>query len=149
MKILLAILWILITNAISPPKFNELALDIYDYNASMSYTLHYHIIGNKLIVVKLSGLQGEPSKVLFRKTLAKQAVNQLSHFLNSAPTKHLKATYKNPLTQDGDQKRFVWVTSGTKKVVDFSNVYNSQLAKLITIVNKYLTDNIKMSYPNK
>lgn len=136
----------LIANFSFVPKSDKFTLDVYDYNASMSYTLHYHITGKQLSVVRLNGLKGEQSKVLFKKVLPKKAFDQLFSFLRSPALKNLKGCYKNPLIEDGDHKRFIWMISGSKKVIEVSNTYVPELAKLISIVNQNLTYDLKIDY---
>jgi hypothetical protein len=149
MKALLIIGFMLITNLDLPKKVSNFTIDIFDYNYSMAYTLHYHITNDSVSVIKLNGLNAEHSVCLLQKKLDPVNRSQLLNLLSSSSFKSLKNEYKNPLVNDGDQKTVVIQLNGQKKIIEIENIYNEEIARLIYKVNRVLKDEFKIKYVKK
>ena len=122
-------------------------IDVWDFNSSMSYVIHYHIDNDSLVIKMESGIEGENSAVLVKRKMSEKEAENFKTRLTSLPLNELKSSYSNPLIEDGDQKSIKILLGQNSKEIEISNVYVSEIAKLFDYINNLLLDEkYKISY---
>ena len=124
----------------------KFSIDIWDYRASLSVTLHYHIDNDSVIVEKEGGVQDDETQRLISKRLNNAETQRIIEGLSSLPITKLEDKYIDPLTEDGDQKTIELIFGEVKKEIEISNVYVEDLAILITLVNDLLDPESRITY---
>lgn len=128
---------------------NKFDFDLWDYNSSMAYSLHYHFDNNVVFVVKMGGLKNETPDTLISRRLSDNELNIVYKALCEFPIDSLDSENINPLTEDGDQKRIKLAINGKVKDILVSNVYQEDISILINVINDFLEDKLKIEYRNK
>ena len=147
MKSIFAIAFIISTCAqVRNNKQEKFSVSIWDYNNSMAYTTFYKINNDSIIVSSIGGLENETNKVLLSRTIKDGEKSRLYNFLSTFPLDTIATEYKNPLVQDGDQKRVEIVFTNKKKTIDIENVYQRDMDRLFTVINDMLEKNLKIRY---
>jgi hypothetical protein len=128
---------------------NMFKLDLWDYNSSMAYSLHYHFDNEGMFITKLGGLINEMPDTLIRRELSDNERDIIYNALFDLPIDSLKNEYIDPLTEDGDQKRIELSISNKVKDIRISNVYQEDISILINVINEFLDDQLKIDYRQK
>ena len=124
----------------------KFSIDIWNYDYSMAYTTHYKIKNDSIIVTGISGVQNEENKTLLSRAISKNEKKNLYDFLSSFPLDSLATEYKNPLVEDGDQKRIEIVFNDKKKTINIENFYQKDLGNLFNVVNQVLEKDMQIKY---
>lgn len=121
-------------------------INIWDFNPSMSYTLHYRITPDSLFVKSESGIEGEDPKVLVKSKISEVDSESIANLLHSLPWDELEESYSNPLVEDGDQKIIKVQIGNRRKEIEALNVHIPELAKLFECVNRLLDPDYEIKY---
>lgn len=127
-------------------KRHKFSIDIWDYNYSMSYTMHYKIDVDSLSVIAIDNLQGGRSRNLIMRKMAESEKKSIAEFLSNFPFERLDSLYINPLVNDGDQKKIIILFEDKRKVIEIENVYQKDIDSLIVNVNKLLNYDARIKY---
>lgn len=147
MKTFFAIVLIVSTCAqVKNKRGHQFSLSIWDYNYSMAYTTLYKVNDDSVIVSNISGLEKEGNKILLSRKINEAEKEKLYNFLSTFPLDTISAEYKNPLIDDGDQKRVEIIFANKKKTIDLENVYQEDMERLFTIVNEVLEKKMQIKY---
>lgn len=147
MKSIFSIIFVLSTCIHSPSsKKHKFSIDIWDYNYSMSYTMHYKIDDDSLRVIAIDNIQGGRSRNLINRKMAENEKQSIAEFLSNFPFESLDSLYINPLVNDGDQKKIIILFENKRKVIDVENVYQKDIDSLIVTVNKLLSYDARIMY---
>jgi hypothetical protein len=147
MKSIFALIFIVSTCAQSQScKTPIYSLNIWDYDYSMAYTIHYKINNDSLTVTTISGIVGESDKMIISRKINQKEEKILCDFLSSFPIDSLATEYKDPLVSDGDQKRIEIIFNNKKKTIDVENFYQKDIDHLLNTVNQILGKDIQIKY---
>ena len=124
-------------------------LDIWDYDYSLAKSVHYHITNDSLVIIEVDAISADEENVVVRRKLETDEKQILPNVLSGFPFAEMLCEYKNPLVQDGDQKRFEITYDGKNKVIDVANVYNAQIAELVKVANVLVPKSYQIHYKSK
>jgi hypothetical protein len=124
----------------------KFSLHIWDYNYSLAYTTYYKINSDSISVTAINGVQGGSNKLILSRVIKDAERKAMYDFLSAFPLDKIDTAYKNPLVEDGDQKRIEIDFRGKKKVIDIENFYQKDMAELFNKVNEFLEKNSQIYY---
>ncbi len=127
-------------------NYCKFSLHIWNYNNSSAYTTYYKIDSDSINVTIENGIQGESDKIILRRRMKDTEKKSLYNFLLSFPIDRLDTIYKNPLVEDGDQKRIEISICGKRKTIDIENFYQKDLARLFNNINEFFEKDIQINY---
>ncbi len=147
-KILILAFVCLISCTKKATNINEenFSIDIWDFNSSLSYSLHYQVNNQDVILSQESGIEKENIQILMDRRLLDEEVKQLLNALGSMSLNKLKNEYLNPLTEDGKQMKLLIRHGDTTKEIRISNVYVAEIGELVNSMNQLFPEKNKLDY---
>ena len=124
----------------------KFSIDIWDYNYSMAYTVHYKINEDSVIAISLSGIQNENDKFILNRGITQIEKKKLYDFLSYFPIESLASEYKNQLVSDGDIKKIEIVFKGKRKSIDVENFYQKDIDRLFNEINQVFEKDVIIKY---
>ncbi len=122
------------------------SINIWNYDYSLAYTIHYKINNDSLIINSISGVQNESGRTLLSKRLSINERSNMCRFLSSFPLNSLKNNYKDSLVEDGDQKKVEIAFNSKIKTIELSNFYQKDIGSLFNVVNHLLEKDMQIEY---
>ena len=125
----------------SPHCATKYTVNIWNINASMAYTIFYHINDDSVLIEFLNGVENGHDSILLKRSLIETERAALCNYLSSFDIDTLNTDYLNPLVEDGDQKKVTLQVGSKKRTVNISNFYQKDMGGLFEVVNNVINDN--------